>query len=45
MYAYDFEAKVNAEVNNNVNNNQKTITTGNVTVIAGPGSSTCGINC
>ena len=41
MFGYDFDANVNV----NVNNNQKTITTGDVNVIAGPGSSGCGINC
>ena len=29
----------------NVTNNQKTITTGDVIIKAGPGSSTSGINC
>ena len=43
MFGYDFDPNVN--VNVNVNNNQKTITTGDVKVIAGPGSSGCGINC
>ena len=41
MFAYDFDANVNV----NINNNQKTINTGDVNVIAGPGSSGIGINC
>ena len=40
MYSVDYDANVI-----NVTNNQKTITTGDVIIKAGPGSSTSGINC
>lgn len=39
MYSDGYDANVN------VTNNQKTITTGDVIIEAGPGSSTSGINC
>ena len=41
MYSFDYDANVNVDVINN----QNTITTGDVIITAGPGSSVCGINC
>ena len=41
MYRLDFDAKLNVDVINNEN----TITTGDVIIKAGPGSSVSGINC
>ena len=41
MYRLDFDAKLNVDVINNEN----TITTGDVIITAGPGSSVSGINC
>ena len=41
MYSFDYDAKANVDVINN----QNTITTGDVIITAGPGSSVSGINC